>query len=89
MFKTVSHEVWAFDAEWVPDPRAGRALYQLPGDMPERDVVREMWQQGGATQEQPRPFLKLALCRMVSIAAVLRTVRPDGAVQLELNPFPS
>ncbi len=24
MFNTVADEVWAFDAEWIPDPKAGR-----------------------------------------------------------------
>lgn len=30
MFKSVANEVWAFDAEWVPDPAAGRVLNGLP-----------------------------------------------------------
>jgi len=32
MFKTIKNRVWAFDAEWVPDPVAGRVLYKLPAD---------------------------------------------------------
>ena len=37
MFKSVFDKVWAFDCEWVPDPAAGRALYKLPADLPDRD----------------------------------------------------
>ena len=44
MFKTVAHEVWAFDAEWVPDPVAGRVLYGLSDALSDREVVEEMWQ---------------------------------------------
>jgi predicted PolB exonuclease-like 3'-5' exonuclease len=88
MFKTVANELWAFDSEWTPDPVAGRRLYHLPDEMSDREVIRQMWKQGGATPEQPHPFLKLALCRVVSIAAVIRMVRPDGSVQLELKSLP-
>lgn len=72
MFKTVGEQLWAFDSEWVPDPAAGRLLYHLEPDTPDADVVAEMWRQGGATEEDPTPFLKTALCRVVSIAAVQR-----------------
>jgi len=34
MFKTVKNRMWAFDAEWIPDPLAGRMLYRLPEDLP-------------------------------------------------------
>ena len=38
MFKTVANEVWAFDAEWVPDPEAGRVLYRLLEALTDREV---------------------------------------------------
>ena len=85
MFKSVSKEVWAFDAEWVPDPEAGRLLYDLPDSMSDRDVLTEMWQRNGATDENPRPYLKTVLCRVVSIAAVIRQVQDDGSVNLDLR----
>ena len=88
MFKTVAREVWAFDAEWVPDPAAGRVLYRLPGILTDREVVEEMWQRNGATDDDPMPYLKTILCRVVSIAAVIRRVNPDGAVQLFLRSLP-
>jgi predicted PolB exonuclease-like 3'-5' exonuclease len=88
MFKTVENEVWAFDAEWVPDPAAGRVLYGLPDRISDREVVEEMWQRNGATEDEPMPYLKTVLCRIVSIAAVIRRVMPDGEVKLLLHALP-
>ena len=87
MFKEVGTKVWAFDAEWVPDPVAGRRLYGLPDDMPDRDVVQEMWRRGGASEEDPMPFLKTIVCRVVSIAAVTRQ-RKGSEVALHLLALP-
>jgi predicted PolB exonuclease-like 3'-5' exonuclease len=88
MFKTGANEVWAFDAEWVPDPAAGRVLYGLPDACTDREVVKEMWQRHGAAADDPMPYLKTVLCRVVSIAAVIRRVMPDGAVKLLLHSLP-
>jgi predicted PolB exonuclease-like 3'-5' exonuclease len=88
MFKTVKEEVWAYDAEWVPDANAGRALYELPEDMPEAEVIEHMWHQNGATEENPRPFLKLVLCRVVSIAFVRRKRDRYGEITLDLRSRP-
>jgi len=77
MFKTVRKRVWAFDAEWVPDPIAGRLLYDLPESAPDRDVFKRMWTEGGATEEDPTPYLKTVVCRIVSVAAVERSVSAD------------
>ena len=78
MFKTVKEQIWFFDCEWVPDTRTGRLLYGLPPETPDADVMREMWKRGGATEENPQPFLKTNLCRVVSIAALMRRVSPPG-----------
>lgn len=88
MFKTLQSQVWAFDAEWVPDPNAGRALYRIPSYISDEEVIREMWRRGGATDENPQPFLKVALCRIVSVAAVLRRVSSDGELKIELLSLP-
>ncbi len=89
MFKNVADEVWAFDCEWVPDPSAGRLLYKLPDDMPDREAVGEMWRQGGATEHEPQPFLKLILSRVVSIAALRRKTESDGSIRLSLMSLPN
>ena len=66
MFKTVKNRVWAFDAEWIPDPAAGRLLYDLPDEAPDVDVLRHMWRQGGATDEDPTPYLKTVVCSRIA-----------------------
>ena len=41
MIKTVMQRVWAFDAEWVPDPEAGRLLYDVPDSVKDpHEVMR-------------------------------------------------
>lgn len=84
MIREIKSPLWAFDIEWVPDPVAGRRLYGLSEQTPDIEVVGEMWKRGGATEENPTPFLKLIQCRIVSIAAVIRTARKDGAPDLKL-----
>ncbi len=88
MIKEIPDEVWAFDCEWVPDLQAGRLLYRLPEDLPDLEILRIMWEQGGATAENPQPFLKTILCRVVSIAAVIRQAMPDGQIKLFMNFLP-
>lgn len=87
MFKAVQNHVWAFDAEWVPDPVTGRAVYGLSPDMPDEEVVAAMYQRGGATEDDPRPYLKTVLCRIVSVSAVTRSLEEDG-VRLQLTSLP-
>ena len=88
MFKTVGNRVWAFDAEWVPDPQAGRLLYDIPAQASDREVIEEMWKQGGANEENPTPYLKTILCRLVSISMVERKVLPNNEVALSLLSLP-
>ena len=88
MIKTIPSEVWAFDCEWVPDLQAGRLLYRLPEELPSQEVLRIMWEQGGATPENPTPFLRTLFCRVVSIATVIRRTYKNGEVQLFLQALP-
>ena len=57
MFKSVKKDVWVFDVEWVPDPEAGRRLFQLPEDTPDFDVFKQMWEK----EEQMKKILCLTL----------------------------
>ncbi len=86
-------QIWAFDCEWAPDVAAGRRLYHLPQDVPDDEVLRVMWQEGGATQDDPQPFLKTLLCRVVSIAMVVRKEPQNesekGPPELKLITLPS
>ena len=89
MIKNVKHRVWAFDLEWVPDPLAGRLLYEVGDDVTDpAEIMAVMWERGGATEEDPTPFLKTALCRVVSVAALERRQLPDGSVKLNLMSLP-
>ncbi len=84
MIRSIGPILWAYDLEWAPDPQAGRRLYGLSDAVSDVDVVGEMWRLGGATEENPTPFLKMILCRVLSIAVVQRTVGRDGRTDLKL-----
>jgi predicted PolB exonuclease-like 3'-5' exonuclease len=89
VIKNVKDRVWAFDAEWIPDPLAGRLLFGLSdSDAIPEEIMRVMWNEGGATEDDPTPFLKTVLCRIVSVSAVERRVFPDGAVAINLMNVP-
>jgi predicted PolB exonuclease-like 3'-5' exonuclease len=94
MIRNVPRHVWAFDLEWVPDCGSGRRAYDLPPETPDAEVYETMWTQvrlssGGATAAEPRPYLKTMLCRIVSVAAVVRKVHQDGSVSLTLMSLPA
>jgi 3'-5' exonuclease len=88
MFKNIKKQLWAFDAEWIPDPQSGRILYKLSDDLSDAQVMEEMWKQGGATPENPTPYLKTVQCRLVSIAMVQRQIHDNGQVKLHLLSLP-
>ncbi|WP_085447042.1 3'-5' exonuclease [Magnetofaba australis] len=88
MIKFVHHTVWAFDAEWAPDPLAGRLLYGLDEQTPRADIMQTMWRNNGATEENPNPYLKTVMCRFLSIAAVTRRQGRDGSVRVDLMALP-
>jgi predicted PolB exonuclease-like 3'-5' exonuclease len=89
MLKLLPAHVWAFDAEWIPCVDTGRRVYGLASDTTDDEVRAHMFAQAGATAENPRPYLKTALCRVVSIAAVKRSANSNGvAMSLELVSLP-
>lgn len=88
MLRNIPPELWAFDVEWIPDVASGRRAYDLPSEADDREVLDEMWERGGACDDDPRPYLKTVLCRVVSIAAVIRKRAPDGTVSLVLHSLP-
>ena len=88
MFKQISQNVWAFDVEWVPDSDVGRRLFQLRNEMEEAKVFKKMWEVKGANEKDPMPYLKTVLCRVVSIAAVIRKQKDDQSVSLSLTSLP-
>lgn len=88
MFKKIHHTVWAFDAEWIPDPMSGMRVYDIEGCPTDEEVIATMWTKGGATKDDPMPYLKTVVCRIVSISAVMRTVKSDR-IDLRLRSLPS
>jgi hypothetical protein len=73
MIRHIAPTVVAFDAEWVPDPTTGRRVYGLPPEATDDEVRETMWAAARrADTDDPRPYLKTVLCRVVSIAAVFR-----------------
>ncbi|NTV02174.1 MAG: 3'-5' exonuclease [Chlorobiaceae bacterium] len=87
MYKFIADNVVVFDIEWVPDPASGRRIYRLGDTASDDEVLEVMWKEGGATPEDPRPYLKTVMCRIVSIAAVVRKRVRDG-VNLQLISLP-
>ncbi|MBU2646788.1 3'-5' exonuclease [bacterium] len=87
MLKEIHQKTWVFDSEWVPDPASGRELYRLPESLTDEAVLGEMWKEGGATADDPTPYLKTVLCRVVSISAVVRTTLQEN-VRLQLLSLP-
>jgi predicted PolB exonuclease-like 3'-5' exonuclease len=87
MIKTIHNDVWIFDAEWSPDPRAGRLLYNLGPELSDEDVIKAMFSAAGATPEKPAPFLKPVMCRVRSIVTLIRRVTTNG-ITLKLLSLP-
>ncbi len=87
MYKFITDNVVVFDVEWVPDPASGRRIYKVPDTVSDAEVLEVMWREGGATSEDPRPYLKTVMCRVVSISAVVRKMVRDE-VSLKLVSFP-
>lgn len=88
MYKFIAKNVYAFDAEWVPDPESGRRVYNLPETLSDAEVIERMWIEGGATPEDPKPYLKTVLCRIVSVATVIRKKHRSGKISLKLYSLP-
>ena len=76
MIKTFSANTCAFDCEWTPCADTARRLLNLPAACTEREAFDAVWR-AYAKEDGERPFLKLCLSKVVTIAAVFRTA-PDG-----------
>lgn len=87
MYKFIADNVFVFDVEWVPDPASGRRIYKIPDTASDDEVLDVMWREGGAKQDDPRPYLKTVMCRVVSIAALVRKM-VRGEVTLKLISLP-
>jgi 3'-5' exonuclease len=84
MLRTFADRTCAFDVEWAPCPETARRLLKLPPETRDADAVRAVWRRY-AKEDEERPFLKLALSQVLSIAAILRERTPDGEIHLTLS----
>lgn len=91
MFKSIADKVFCFDIEWIPDPLSGELLHGIEPNPPfsYEESFMAMWADAGATPEKPRPFVKTALCRIVSICGVFRDGTARGRPDLKLVSIPS
>ncbi len=91
MFKSIQPKVFSFDVEWTPDPMAAEILTGVKQDPPHSlpAAFRSLWDYGGADEENPQPYIKTILCRVVSIAGILREVTGGGTPDLKLISLPS
>ena len=89
MFKKIAPCLFSFDIEWVPDPLSAEILHGVSGEGPAaaEESMKRLWQESGATEEQPQPYLKTVLCRIVSISGIFREVS-GGEVSLKLVTLP-
>lgn len=90
MFKFIADSLLSFDIEWIPDPVSAELLHGVEHNPPysyEASFLK-LWQEGGATEERPQPYLKTVLCRIVSIAGIFRERTADG-VHLKLFSLPT
>jgi hypothetical protein len=72
------HRSWFFDMEWVPDAAAARRLMDVPAEASEAEAIQHLWNYTGATEENPRPFVKYLFSRVVSIAFLSRNLISEG-----------
>ena len=87
MLKVIHPTLLCFDVEWIPDPKAAEILHYV--DLTEPGHVREayetLWrEEGNADEKNPQPYLKTILCRIVSIAGI---VREDNGASVSLKLF--
>jgi 3'-5' exonuclease len=90
VLKFLAKDSLTFDTEFVPDADAGLRMLGSTHpsfvDVPERAQMTQMWQAHNDydADENPRPFLKPILQKVVSIAAVRRRETARG-VMIELK----
>ena len=48
-------------------------------------MIQQMQDEGGANEENPRPYLNTTICRVISIVAVVRKIKENSEVALSLT----
>jgi len=95
MLKLLANSVFSFDVEWIPDPKAGEILHGVePADGPgnvARAACEALWAAARSKGDESdyQPYLKTILCRIVSLAGILREKVGAGEPSLKLVSLPS
>lgn len=95
MLKLLADSVFSFDVEWIPDPKSAEILFETPPAEGPGDEARTsfeaLWASGrrSGDAEDSQPYLKTILCRIVSLAGVLRDKAPGGGATLKLVSLPA
>jgi predicted PolB exonuclease-like 3'-5' exonuclease len=94
MLKKLSDSVFSFDVEWIPDPKSAEILHNSPvADGPGKeaaDSFEALWHSARKESDPSdfQPYLKTILCRVVSLAGILREQAPGGLPSLKLISLP-
>ncbi len=94
MLKLLSDAVFSFDVEWIPDPKSAEILHQTePVNDPSPKAVNSFEALWAAARkdgdpDDHKPYLKTILCRIVSLAGILREKIPGGGAELKLISLP-
>ena len=94
MLKKLADSVFSFDVEWIPDPKSAEILHDLPPSPgPGAEAAHSfeaLWASARKEGDAPdsQPYLKTILCRIVSLAGILREQAPGGKPSLKLISLP-
>ena len=94
MLKKLADCVFSFDVEWIPDPKSAEILHDLPpASGPSEEAAHSfeaLWASARKDGDAPdsQPYLKTILCRIVSLAGILREQAPGGKPSLKLISLP-
>jgi predicted PolB exonuclease-like 3'-5' exonuclease len=94
MLKKLADSVFSFDVEWIPDPKSAEILHDLPpAPGPGKEAAHSfeaLWASARKEGDAPdsQPYLKTILCRIVSLAGILREQAPGGKPTLKLISLP-
>ena len=90
----ISRQPFSFDVEWIPDPRSAIILHNLDGTgdtlKDNGDAFEVLWADARKDDDLPdsQPYLKTILCKIVSIAGILRERVSRDQIVLKLVSLP-
>lgn len=95
MLKLLADSVFSFDVEWIPDPKSSEILHQTEAVEQPSPLAKASFEALWAAARKEgdpddyQPYLKTILCRIVSLAGILREKVPGGGAELKLISLPT